>query len=765
LALRLLAALAVCGCTARPGDAQAPEGDGPVSADQALDEARAALAADLPWRATRMLAPVLADSTARTPMAVLLAAESAAAWRGWDEVNRLLGRAPWLDSVAGGRGHALLAEAALESRADSAALMHAARAVALADAVEAPERGRRHVLLARAQDRLDRFEEAATSYAAAAAELPQVADWLRLRAMGVTLDSARRAALDDQVILPRAREYTARSHAQALERGRDWRGAAAAWTLAGERQRALAAALLAAGTRAESTSVRAALVDLVRERPGRPDAERAIGVLDLSFGRLDPPGELAVFRSAVRSGPRLRAEQAFERASAAGLAVANDRFLYAGLLERLGRYAQAAESYARVRPPSTLAPQAAYLRARSLLRAGRLEPSRAALREVIRAWPKDTSAAISLVLLADLAIDEGRDADARSAYLRAGRDFAGSRFGPWGRFQAAVIAFAHRQYDSAAAEFDTVHVRHPSSGEAIGALYWAGRSWAAAGDSTKARQRWEQVRQAEPSSYYGALAARRLGADAWKPASEGSLPPPGPELEAALDRAEALARLGLLPEAQAEYDGLLADADESLDRQLATAAGFLRHGKPWRAIQLGWRAIGRGAPRDAATLRLVYPLTMGEGIRVLAADYGLDPALVAGLIRQESTFDPSATSVAGARGLMQVMPEVGARTARSLRYPLWAPALLWQPDVNLELGTVHLAEMTARYPDLVRVLAAYNAGASRVTRWDERAGADDSELFAERIPYRETRDYVRIVQRNRAVYRALYPELAPAALP
>jgi soluble lytic murein transglycosylase len=96
---------------------------------------------------------------------------------------------------------------------------------------------------------------------------------------------------------------------------------------------------------------------------------------------------------------------------------------------------------------------------------------------------------------------------------------------------------------------------------------------------------------------------------------------------------------------------------------------------------------------------------------------------------------------------------------------LWAPALLWQPDVNLELGTVHLAEMTARYPDLVRVLAAYNAGASRVTRWDERAGADDSELFAERIPYRETRDYVRIVQRNRAVYRALYPELAPAALP
>jgi soluble lytic murein transglycosylase len=467
----------------------------------------------------------------------------------------------------------------------------------------------------------------------------------------------------------------------------------------------------------------------------------------------------------VRTGPRPRAEHAFERAAEAGLVVPNDRFLFAGLLERVGRYAEAAEMYARVRPPSDLAPQAAYLRARALLRAGRLEPARTALRHVLSATPKDTAAAISLVLLADLAIDEGRDTDARTAYLRAGREFPGTRFGAFGRYQAAVIAFALGRLDSAAAEFDTVAQKHPSSPEAIGALYWAGRSWAALGDSARARDRWEQVRRADPSSWYGALSAARLGAPAWSPATEGELPAPSPELEAALDRAEALQALGLLPEAQAEYDRLLADADESLERQLATAAGFLRHGKPWRAIQLGWRAIGRGAPRSAATLRLIYPITLGEGIRTLARDHGLDPALVAGLIRQESTFDPSATSVAGARGLMQVMPEVGARTARSLGYPVWAPELLWQPDVNLELGTVHLAEMTARFPETVRVLAAYNAGSTRVARWDERAGVRDPELYAERIPFRETRDYVRVVQRNREIYRALYPELTPPPSP
>ncbi|HJS47796.1 MAG TPA: lytic transglycosylase domain-containing protein, partial [Gemmatimonadales bacterium] len=252
-------------------------------------------------------------------------------------------------------------------------------------------------------------------------------------------------------------------------------------------------------------------------------------------------------------------------------------------------------------------------------------------------------------------------------------------------------------------------------------------------------------------------------APTWAPPAEGGIPGAPPELEAALDRAEALQALGLLPEAQAEYDRLLAGADASLDLQLATAAGFLRHGKAWRAIQLGWRAIGRGAPRDAATLRLVYPLPLAEGISALAEDHALDPALVAGLIRQESSFDPSATSAAGARGLMQVMPEVGARTARGLAYPVWAPELLWQPDVNLELGTVHLAEMSGRFRETVRVLAAYNAGSTRVARWDERAGGHDPELYAERIPYRETRDYVRVVQRNRDTYRALYPALAPPA--
>jgi soluble lytic murein transglycosylase len=82
--------------------------------------------------------------------------------------------------------------------------------------------------------------------------------------------------------------------------------------------------------------------------------------------------------------------------------------------------------------------------------------------------------------------------------------------------------------------------------------------------------------------------------------------------------------------------------------------------------------------------------------------------------------------------------------------------LLYQADVNLQLGAAHLRELASRYSVPVEILAAYNAGASRVEKWKTRIGAADPELFAERIPFPETRDYVRIISRNQALYRVLY---------
>ncbi len=153
--------------------------------------------------------------------------------------------------------------------------------------------------------------------------------------------------------------------------------------------------------------------------------------------------------------------------------------------------------------------------------------------------------------------------------------------------------------------------------------------------------------------------------------------------------------------------------------------------------------------------RTVYPFVYGESIQATAEMAGLDPMLVAGLIRQESVFQAQAVSRAGAIGLMQVMPPTGRQLARQLRLS-YAKKKLFQPEFNLRLGTVHLARLVRQYDSVEAALAAYNAGESRVAQW--RAGRTFSEPaeFVESIPFTEQREYVQIVLRNREIYRSLY---------
>jgi soluble lytic murein transglycosylase len=299
--------------------------------------------------------------------------------------------------------------------------------------------------------------------------------------------------------------------------------------------------------------------------------------------------------------------------------------------------------------------------------------------------------------------------------------------------------------------------RYDSQGETLAALYWAGRAWKAAGRDSAAKNRWRSIVGRNSASYYAMLGARAMGEPVWTPPAATS---PGPrefgDIDSAVTRATLLQGLGMDDEARFEDDRLSREAGASVERMIATSRAFTRRGNASRAIGFARRALDAGAAPDADVYRLLYPV-MQEG--VLLAESGnrrLDPALVAAVIRQESNFTPRATSVAGARGLMQVMPTVGAAIARSLGFPQWDAVLLYQPDVNVQLGVRHLASAMTRYPNVAYALAAYNAGDSRVRRWAAKRGASDPELFVERIPYVETRDYVRIIMRNREFYRALY---------
>jgi soluble lytic murein transglycosylase len=447
-----------------------------------------------------------------------------------------------------------------------------------------------------------------------------------------------------------------------------------------------------------------------------------------------------------------------------------DRFTYATALTRLKRNGEAAIQFRQVRSPHALASLAAYQGARALVRDGQLSQGRAALSRVARSYPRDTAAAASaFFLLADLASDDRADVEARRLYRIVATRYPTSRFAPIARFRAAMGALVSGRPKIAAQEFDAIAERYPGSDEALGSIYWAGRAWADAADSAIARARWQSVTSRDPLSYYAALSAARLGNTPWTPPPAPDSFPADPVVDRVVARAALLSRLGMAQESRWELDRLARSPDSSSERLLVLANAFRSQGMASQAIQLARRALVRGAPADARTFRLIYPVVHADALLAEATEQGLDPSFVAALIRQESSFNPAATSPAGARGLAQVMPEVGERLARELNYPLWDPVLLYQPDVSIQLGAFHLRELLARYDQRAHILAAYNAGSPRVERWSKRIGVTDPEVFAEQISFVETRDYVRVIQRNVDIYRALYggevPNRAEATLP
>jgi soluble lytic murein transglycosylase len=723
------------------------------SPDPDVRAAASALRDGQAWRATRLVMPALRNAGRRTPEALLVAARAAASWQGWNEVQRLLAGGSWLDADFGGEGRELLARAALAEGDLVAASTHAGAAVRAAR--NAQTRAVRLVLLGRSYDRRDLRDSARVAYAGAIGPLPHAADWLRLRAAQVTADASARADLLRDVRTSAARGRVGWADAQARERAGDLLGAARVCDSIGARAAAMRLRLQAASDEAARLAIRRDLVEYIRANSGTAKATEAIEVLDGAFSALGPNEELAVARSASRSGPAARAVRGYERARASATLTAADYYDFGMALTRVGRWREAATQLERVRPPAALAGRAAYQRARAMLRFDSRR-ARGELRAVTTRFANDTFAASSaLMLLADLETDDGRDAAARALWSEVGRRFPTSDVAPEARFKAALIRYIQGDARGAATEFDDAFARYPRAQHGLATQYWSGRAHARVGDTATARARWRDLAAREQLSYYAMLSNKRLGVTPWSPPRPADSTVRVPAVDSAMARIAVLERLGMDAEIRYEYATLVEEADRSTARLIATGMALRDQEQPSRAIALGWKAVGRGT-KTADVYRLVYPLLYRDLLAAESRRHRLDPALVAALIRQESSFTPRAISRAGARGLMQVMPTVGRSIARARGYPIWDPALLLEPAVSLELGTSHLADALRQYPDLTRALAAYNAGGSRVTRWNRKAGVSDPEVFAERIPFDETRDYVRIVQRNVEMYRVLY---------
>lgn len=182
----------------------------------------------------------------------------------------------------------------------------------------------------------------------------------------------------------------------------------------------------------------------------------------------------------------------------------------------------------------------------------------------------------------------------------------------------------------------------------------------------------------------------------------------------------------------------------------------LRKGRPARLLLVAtgaflalWGAV--------ALLRWLYPLDHAAAIAGAAERHGLDPLLVAAVIRVESRFRPDATSSVGARGLMQILPETGRWIAARMGLKPFHPDDLFRPEVNIEVGTWYLAHLRAEFGgNLVAALAAYNGGRNNVRAWLDAGRWDGTVSRAASIPFPETRHFVRAVMRDWRIYRWIY---------
>ena len=728
--------------------------DRAIAADPVLRDAVKAIDAGHPWKATVAVAPKLALTKSRTRAVVLVAARAASVWGGWTEVDKLLGAESWLDSSFNGEPRELLARAALERDAGPDAILHAE--AALRRATGGVTRGMRQLYLARALDREEQADSAAALYRDAAKNLPAIADWLMLRSAGADRDADSRVRGYASVSSAVAKARVPWTEAQARERFGDIPGAIERFTALRARLTVLRLRLATTQDGDGSTAVKDSIVGFLRGDPSRDEVRQAVQILDGATLTLAAGDELVIARALATPGPLPRTVTGFEKANRAGLLRPDDRLQYALALSRSNRTRDALTQLDSIREPASVAARAAYQRARIVMNTTGGGSAIGAFRSVADRFPNETeSAAAALYLVADLSTDAGSDDAAIAAYRTLYTRYPKASRADDARFRAAILDLVHGRARAAATAFDSIVTGFPNSNERTAARYWSARAWKAAGDQQKARTAWETVITDQPASYYAVASARQLKRDPWKPTDAAETFASAPTVDGAFVRIALLERLGMDTEARFEFDALEDAAASTTPLALATANAFRTHGKGPKAIRLANKLIEQGE-RDARVYRLAYPLIDRDELERHAKANGLDPALVAGLIKQEYAFDPHALSVANARGLMQVLPSVGAAIAKSLRYPVWSPSLLYDADVNLQIGSSHLAAATKQYDDIVRVLAAYNAGGSRVERWSKKTSTDDVELFAEQIPFVETRDYVRVVQRNAEMYRLLY---------
>ncbi len=280
-----------------------------------------------------------------------------------------------------------------------------------------------------------------------------------------------------------------------------------------------------------------------------------------------------------------------------------------------------------------------------------------------------------------------------------------------------------------------------------------------------ARQELRELAEAVPLTYYGMLAAERLGLEPELQREVVSGAPSSRSLPEALERAGWLQEAGLPDLARDELTAWRLSGSLTRDDRLTGALALHQLGEHYHAARLVIDGFGdafdRGIDpnwREAWTAAWYRPF--GAPVERAVKEFEFDEALVYAIMREESLYRPEVQSGAGARGLMQLVPPTAKRIATTLGVSPFDPEYLYEPAINVRFGTFYLKQLTGQFKgSRPLAIAAYNAGPEAVSGWTSRLQADVSlpvDRFVDSVPYNETRRYLRRVLRSYQMYRLLY---------
>jgi peptidoglycan lytic transglycosylase len=425
--------------------------------------------------------------------------------------------------------------------------------------------------------------------------------------------------------------------------------------------------------------------------------------------------------------------------------------------------------------------------AEALRRSNRVGESGVIVDRLLSQHSKNRRAPDALYALASYLYKQDRAAEAGARYRQLIATFPKSEYAPEASYNLGYEAYKSKNYADAARilEQHLATYRYPDTKFIGEACLWAGKSEELLGNRARALALYDLANERYRYGYHGYIAglrAQKLRAADVRLKSEQAKP--GSDLERIranvlhvervretangseadrTARADDLEVIGLTDLAVRELNQAVQTAPASPRINLRLAQLYSRRGDTFQAtliLRRGYPDIysyqDGEAPREA--WEIFFPLIEWETIKQEAKRYGIDPYMAAGLIRQESVFNPNAVSRVGARGLMQVMPATGQLISKRQGNGSITASDLFNPSLNIKLGMNYLAQMLGEFGRIEYAAAGYNAGPGRARRWVAERGGLDIEDWIESIPFSETRGYVQGVLRYSANYRRFYKD-------